>query len=418
MSEIKKSDAKGFHYGYLIVVACCAGVIPVSFSVSCVGLMFSSVAESMGVGVGLISNYITTLMLVAAVWLPFAGRLFQKVDARIMTSVGCAAIGLGLVVCSLAPNPVVFFVGGGLCGFGVATQMYLMGPVLINRWFAKRNGFFIGFVSAFMGIVTAISSPIIGGSLLANGWSATLLAMGVICMVLSLPFTLFVVRSNPSDKGLAPYGADEHEAAAAAGKEELPGMTASQAFKTPAFILLVLFVFVMALGLYSQSMNPNYIKQLPISQEIPTLFSTAASALMVSQVVVKLAVGAVAEKYTLPTGLAVLALGFVGFVLNIVGAGSMVAIIGAAACIGAFTAMANVFNPIITRKFFGLKEYSAIYSVIGTVMSVGGVAMAPILGTLLDLTNFTTLQMAFAAIAVVAAVLLVFTMAFGRKLQK
>ncbi|MBQ3302683.1 MAG: hypothetical protein IJH04_11185, partial [Eggerthellaceae bacterium] len=61
---------------------------------------------------------------------------------------------------------------------------------------------------------------------------------------------------------------------------------------------------------------------------------------------------------------------------------------------------------------------SAIYSVIGTVMSIGGVAMAPILGTLLDLTNFTTLQMAFAAICVIAAILLVLTMASGRKLQQ
>lgn len=195
-------------------------------------------------------------------------------------------------------------------------------------------------------------------------------------------------------------------------------MVAKDAFKTPTFILLVLFVFFMALGLYSQSMNPNYIKQLPISQDMPTLFSTAASALMVAQVIVKLAVGAVVEKQPLVTGLAVLALGFAGFVLNIVGAGSSIALIGAACGIGAFTALANVFTPVVTRRFFGLKEYSAIYSVIGTVMSIGGVAMAPILGTLLDMTNFTTLQMAFAAIAVIAAALLVLTMASGRKLQK
>jgi len=418
MVEGKSSQAHaGFHYGYLIVAACCAGVIPVSFSVSCVGLMFSSVAQTMGVGVGLISNYITTLSLVAAVWLPFAGRLFQKVDARIMTSIGCAAIGVGLIVCSLAPNPPVFFVGGGLAGFGVATQMYLMGPVLINRWFAKRNGFFIGFVSAFMGIVTAISSPIIGNVLLASGWSVTLMGMGIVCMALSLPFTLFVVRSNPSDKGLAPFGVDEHQAIAD-GKPEVPGMPASQAFKTPTFILLVLFVFFMALGLYSQTMNPSYIKQLPISQDMPTLFSTAASALMVAQVVVKLAVGAVVEKQPLATGLVVLALGFVGFVLNIVGAGSSIALIGAACGIGAFTALANVFTPVVTRKFFGLKDYSAIYSVIGTVMSIGGVAMAPILGTLLDVTNFTVLETVFAVLAVISAALLVLTMASGRTLQK
>ncbi len=58
MADNQTTNGKsGFHYGYLIVAACCAGVIPVSFSVSCVGLMFSSVAESMGVGVGRISNY-------------------------------------------------------------------------------------------------------------------------------------------------------------------------------------------------------------------------------------------------------------------------------------------------------------------------------------------------------------------------
>lgn len=411
------SKKKSFHYGYLIVASCCAGVVPVSFGVSCTGLLYTSVAESMNVGVGLISYYASTLMLVSAIFLPFAGRLFNKVDARIITSFGCVAIGCGLIVCSFAQTPTIFFVGGGLVGLGVATQMYLMAPVLINRWFAKRSGFFIGFCSAFMGICTAIVSPIIGNVLLATNWHTTIMGMGIVCMVISLPFTIFVVRSRPSDKGLDPYGASAQEAAAARGETEMPGLTASEAFKTPAFILFFLFVLVLGIGMYTQAMNPNYIKQLPLSQEIPTLFATAASALMVVQVIVKLTVGAVAEKHPLAIGVAMLAIGCVGFIVNVVGSTSAVAIIAAACCIGAYTAIINVLNPIITKKLFGLKDYSSIYSIVGVAISISGVLQAPVLGTLLDATSFTTLQFALAIISAIAAVLLTLTLAAGRKIK-
>ncbi len=416
--ESKRISAEkegGFHYGYLIVISVCAGVVPVSLSLSCTGLLFTPIAESMGVGAGLISNYMTALMLVAAVWLPFAGKLFAKVDARIITSVSAAAIGLGLIWCSFATAPWMIFVGGGVNGFGVATLLYLMGPVLINRWFAKRAGFFVGVGTAFMGVATAVLSPIIGSLLLSVGWSQTFLIMGIIALVVSLPFTLFVIRSFPADKNLAPYGADVQDAAAQGDPSSLPGLTQAQAMKTPAFYLLCAFVFVVCLGLYTQSMNPNYIKQLAISESMPMLFSMAASVLMAAQVVAKLLIGATAEKRPLTVGVVVMVFGIVGFACNLLFDGSAVMILVASGCIGVCTALANVYTPILTRRFFGNRDYGSIYSIFGTVMSIGGVLQALVLGTLLDATSFTVLEIAFIVLAAISIVVLFAVIATGDK---
>ncbi len=417
-NQNSKEKKSGFHYGYLIVIAVCAGVVPVSLSLSCTGLLFTPIAESMGVGAGLISNYMTTLMLVAAVWLPFAGKLFAKIDARIITSISAAAIGLGLIFCSFATAPWMIFVGGGINGFGVATLLYLMGPVLINRWFAKRAGFFIGVGTAFMGVATAVLSPIIGSLLLSVGWSQTFLIMGIIALVVSLPFTLFVIRSFPSDKNLAPYGASAQDAKTAGDPSSLPGLTRAQAMKTPAFYLLCAFVFVICLGLYTQSMNPNYIKQLAISESVPMLFSMAASVLMVAQVVAKLLIGATAEKKPLIVGIVVMAFGIAGFAFNLVFANSMAMILVASGCIGVCTALANVYIPILTRRFFGNRDYGSIYSIFGTVMSIAGVLQALVLGTLLDATSFVVLEIAFIVLAAVAIVILFAVIAAGDKTAK
>lgn len=98
-----------------------------------------------------------------------------------------------------------------MLGLGLAPLLYLAVPSLINAWCVKRVGFFVGLCMAFTGIGGVIFNPV-GSALIASGpegWRTGYLVFGVIILVVTLPFTLFVVRSKPADKGLEPYGASD-----------------------------------------------------------------------------------------------------------------------------------------------------------------------------------------------------------------
>lgn len=89
-------------------------------------------------------------------------------------------------------------------GVGMPAVLYLAVPILINAWFCKRIGFNIGLCMAFTGVGGAIFNQL--GNLIIqsapDGWRRRCLTVGLIIQVAALPFTIFVVRSHPSDLDL------------------------------------------------------------------------------------------------------------------------------------------------------------------------------------------------------------------------
>ena len=89
-------------------------------------------------------------------------------------------------------------------GVGMPAVLYLAVPILINAWFCKRIGFNIGLCMAFTGVGDAIFNQL--GNLIIqsapDGWRRRRLTVGLIIQVAALPFTIFVVRSHPSDLDL------------------------------------------------------------------------------------------------------------------------------------------------------------------------------------------------------------------------
>ena len=81
---------------------------------------------------------------------------------------------------------------------------------------------------AFTGIGGVIFNPVGTYFITTVGWAVAYRVFALIVLVTTLPFSLFVVRSNPADKGLAPYGADgaDEGAAADAKAESAPSAAA------------------------------------------------------------------------------------------------------------------------------------------------------------------------------------------------
>lgn len=239
-TEIKKG---GFHYAFLIVASGIAiACVPCAIVLSCAGIFFTPVANYFGVARVEFTLYFSIMCVAMIVMLPIAGKLMSNLNLRAVLSACVAVDGVTYIAMSQFTAVWQFYIAGALLGLATAPLIYLAVPTLINAWCKKKVGFFIGLCMAFTGIGGVIFNPV-GTAFIASapdGWRMGYLVLGVIILVATLPFTLFVIRSNPAEKGLEPYGADECQAQSGKSVVE-KGVSATKAMKTPAFFAILAF---------------------------------------------------------------------------------------------------------------------------------------------------------------------------------
>ncbi len=393
-------------FPYLVVatgIACCVG--PSALAFSCAGIFYTPVSEALGVGKGVFAIYMTILCLAMTVTLPFAGKLMETKDVRVLLSVAVVFVGGSLIAMSSFGEVWQFYIAGAFIGVGEAFLLYLAVPTLINRWFKKRVGFFIGLCMAFTGIGGVIFNPV-GGALIASGpdgWRMGYLVFGIVALVIALPFTLFCIRSFPSDKGLRPIG-DEEAPVVAGVAPTLTGTSAVVAMRSMAFYAMVVFAGLVNLCTVIYQFLPSYATSLGASfPEVAAIAATLASAAMLGQAIGKVALGAINDRSVYGGLLVGLASGIVGLALMWLVPGSIPAMLAGGFLFGIFYASATVQVPLMTRTIFGTREYSSIYSRISMVASLCAAFAATIWGFLIDASGFTyVFIIGIAAIIVVA----------------
>ena len=372
------SQRGGFHYAYLIVLSCIVMTcLPCALVLSCAGIFFTPVSEFFGVPKASFTLYFSVLNLAMMATLPVAGKLLAARDARVVLSVATALCGLGMFGMASCQEVWQFYLVGIVLGVGVAPLIYLAVPTLINAWCVKRVGFFVGLCMAFTGIGGVIFNPI-GTAIIQSspeGWRQAYLVFGAIILVGTLPFTLFVVRGKPADKGLLPYGAGEKDAADADGAATVgtQGVSAADALRTPAFWAIVAFCGLITLNQTVYQFLSSYA--LSFSNSLPQIAAASgvvASAAMGGQAIGKVFLGSVSDHSVRLGAICGIAGGVVG-VLLMWGIPSVLALLLVGAfCFGVVYAMTTVETPLLVRSVFGSADYANIYSrvsMVGSLMS-------------------------------------------------
>lgn len=378
MASSNTATRGGFHYAYLIVLSCIVMTcLPCALVLSCAGIFFTPVSEFFGVPKASFTLYFSVLNLAMMATLPVAGKLLAARDARVVLSVATALCGLGMFGMASCQEVWQFYLVGIVLGVGVAPLIYLAVPTLINAWCVKRVGFFVGLCMAFTGIGGVIFNPI-GTAIIQSspeGWRQAYLVFGIIILVGTLPFTLFVVRGKPADKGLLPYGAGEKDAADTDGAATVgtQGVSAADAMRTPAFWAIVAFCGLITLNQTVYQFLSSYA--LSFSNSLPQIAAASgvvASAAMGGQAIGKVFLGSVSDHSVRLGAVCGIAGGVVG-VLLMWGMPSVLALLLVGAfCFGVVYAMTTVETPLLVRSVFGSADYANIYSrvsMVGSLMS-------------------------------------------------
>jgi MFS family permease len=124
------------------------------------------------------------------------GRFADRYGIVWPVVIGVLALGVGYGLSGVAANITQFALAQGLIGLGCSATF---GPLMsdISHWFERRRGIAVGLASSGNYLAGTLWPPIIQYFVATEGWRATQVAIGVLCVVTMLPLLLLMRRPTP-----------------------------------------------------------------------------------------------------------------------------------------------------------------------------------------------------------------------------
>ena len=374
-------NKKGFHYAWLILVACCVmymGSMALINSIISVSVL--PVTEALGVKRGDFTFMLTTQAISIIIAMPIWGKLFHndKVNINLAMTIGALCMIACPLLCSFANSLIVFYVAGFIGGIGIASCFSMATPILCGNWFAKKyRGKMIGIASAFAGVSTIFWAPLFRWIIAGWGYQTSYLINAILMAVLILPWTLFVMKRKPADKGLEPYGYDPEEAKLDEGNQDTAGVSAKDALRNPLFWLMILGVMLTALGMGWNNSQSGIAKELLAgtaeAESAAIVGASMVSAAALGNLISKLAMGAVIDKLKVGVSFAIFCgVWMLAFIIWYFFGTTSTVLIAGGFCLGFCNAPSRVGWSMLVRRIFGNKDYAKIWGYACTASSLLG----------------------------------------------
>ena len=205
-----------------------------------IGPFFIPIAESLELSRTLLATIVAVGMLVYGVGMPIAGYLAQAYGSRFVLILGTVLVVIASVWTVRASHPFSFFLAFGVLlslGFSFTSPVAL--TPMISRWFTRRRGMALFFLSTGSMAGIAIMTPLLTFAIQRRGWQGTMLWFAAIFVLLVVPATLLIIRDD------APAGTDTlANVAGAAEPVAAPAFTFQEAIRTSSFWKIAIGMFV------------------------------------------------------------------------------------------------------------------------------------------------------------------------------
>ncbi len=163
-------------------------------------VLLTTLQSAYGADLQTASYAVSFYMFAYAGCLLFSGALSDTFGSRITITFGCAMIGLGSVLCTLAPTIEVFLAGRVLQGVGNAFTTALLMAALAELVPSHRLGTALGSFAAFQ-MAGATFGPL-GAGLAANlNWRLNFAWLAVLSIALAVNYWRFFTRSGVGLRG-------------------------------------------------------------------------------------------------------------------------------------------------------------------------------------------------------------------------
>lgn len=184
-----------------------------------IGPFFLPIASDLGFSRSLLSGIVAIGMLFYGIGMPIAGHLVGSRGTRYVLLLGVAIIVVAVIGAVMARGPISFLIFFGLLlSIGLAFISPVAFTPVISRWFARRRGMALFFLSTGSMAGIAILTPLLGYLIEAVGWQTTLLGFAAVLALVTVPIALFVIRDDAPEHAdtLPDRSATARQSAAAA----------------------------------------------------------------------------------------------------------------------------------------------------------------------------------------------------------
>ncbi len=397
-----------FHYAWLILIAavCIQGGI-IGVMVNCTGVIFSAIIEDLGFRSGDLSIYYTIRAFLQAAACGITTKLFLNKNPKVIMT-GLATLGLaGYVGMYFYTQLWQWYFSGVLVGICMSCVLVVI-PVVLNNWFATKNGLVIGIAMAASGLAGAVFSPVLSSMIVSMGWRKTAVFNGAVAFLLIVVPTLLLLVRTPEEKGMKPYGWDQVKNS----ENTAGGPKTEKSYKMPASMFAICAFSLIVAGIMTQFGN-----QLPmLAQSVGYTIQIGAmvtSCNMVGNVAGKLLIGVMADKIGIfpSVNLTSVVIAISTVMLLFSGANPVMMYAGAL-LLGLVYSMGTTVPPLVFMEVYGPDEYKVHLS---RFQSYNSVVMALASSALPYIYDFTGSFNGALILGFVFAVLPIFTFAVVKK---
>ncbi len=363
------------HYAWMIFAVCMLNFFSTAgLALSVQGLFIQPVTTALNVSVGAFTMTSVFNGCGAALVLPFAARILQKHNVRIIYGTCYAIFALTYVSMSFFTKVWMWYITSFLTGMTNSFIGFSMLPYLFNRWFEVKRSFLLGICTAFSSFSSIFVTMLISNLMERYGWRACYLYCGIFLALVTAPFVTIFVRRDPREMGLLPYGMTQIAAEEIKPVEHevtvrlLPG-------EKGLFVMVLLLCMLMSFPQCMVQHLSNYGHIAGYEQKLCALLLSFSN---IGNLAGKFVIGGLNEKVgakrmTIVTA----ALLFCAMSLLLLGRQHYpFALVGAMLC-GLAMPMSTVQIPVIVWDMFDTKRYAPIYN----MMSIGTLAVAALGGS-------------------------------------
>ena len=337
---------------------------------NCIGIYFSSIAESLKTGVGSISITVTLLSLASAFSAPVLMRLIRhKIPINRLMSGGVLLVVCGYLIMSFAGSVWLLYIAGVIIGIGACCFSNLPITLILHDWYGEKIGSVTGIAMGFGGIFGAAFNPVFSNLITSLGWNNSLRIQALIMLVLVFPCALF--SSMDPDK----------KAKAVSAAAETDEKTAPTVISRKSIILLT---FAGILFACQAGMNSHF-SALGVDLGYSLQFSAVMlSAAMLANVSFKLIHGTLADVTTpfLSSTLCSV-IGFIGTLSLLLFHGSATMMLAGAFLYGAYFSVSTVGISLLSQSI-AKERYGEVYSRITMFSTVAYALSLSVYGMIRD----------------------------------
>lgn len=139
---------------------------------------------------------------------PFAAGVLNRYGSRKVMIISLAILSCGVALTTLVRSSwQLVLLWGILVGTGTGMLAIVLGATVVHRWFRKQQGLVIGVLTASTATGQLLFLPILAHFVEQGGWRIAV-AIVVGALLLALTIVSLGMRSDPSDIGERPYGAE------------------------------------------------------------------------------------------------------------------------------------------------------------------------------------------------------------------